>query len=649
MTRRGIREMKHKRILFGDLGYNPSQSPYKPEGIRKMENVWRSWEDGLQYITMVPGYTSLGTVANSARVKALGHAKGNYRGTYFYTDDDLLYEIDGDGSFTSIDLSAVTWSDTFVNTGRMSVVGYGNHTYLFSGVSSGSADNITFNASNPASTNEYGTAGAVAIGFDRPNITTGDDTGAAASSALGAGSGTAVKGVVKYFVSYTGQDGNDEGALSLEFGEIDAGDGDDVDLSNLPTSGTNKRRLYRTFKDGDQPFYLATLNSSDTTYTDNIADVDLGDLPLQHGDPPPQNVKSSLVHYGRVYALATENENTGIYWCDPDGPSSWYTSDFGNWLNIPGLGFPSALGRTPDGIIAFFQNNTMMIQGRSPSEFTLREITALGGDNIGIGVTPADRDRAITHSAYGTFFFHRASKSIYMISSGGMRKISDPIDADLYAIEHRSGNTTFSGICLQWIPHLNLLAASFGAYSQSSTGLTNENKTWFYEPKSDSWVGRADYGFFALSSWVKSSSGTSQWSPNYSYVGFGENGNADKVYQILTGTNHNGSAIVPVLGAPTFVGDDPTVEKTFHYVDILSKPVAGETLKVEWFVDGATSADGSATITMTGTDSRERHRVYINERGRELDIDITLDDASGNSGVYGTVYGYTDDTSVVGS
>jgi hypothetical protein len=613
-----------------------------------MENVWYSWEDGLPYITMVPGYTSLGTIPNSAKAKALGHAKGDYRGTYFYTDDDLLYEIESDGSFTSIDLSGVTWNSSFLNSGRMTVVGYGRNTYLFSGTSSGSADNITFNGQNPASTNEYGTSGAVPIGFDRPNITTGDDTGAAAASALGTAGG-AVKGVVKYFVSYTGQDGDDEGALSLEFGEIDAEDGYDIDLSNLPTSGTNKRRLYRTFKDGDQPFYLATLDDSDTDYTDNIADVDLGDLPLQHGDPPPSNVKSALVHYGRIYFLATENENTGIYWSDPDDPSSCYTSDFGNWLNIPGLGFPSAIGRTPDGVIAFFDNNTLLIQGRSPAEFTLREVSALGGDNIAIGVSSSDRDRAIAHSPYGTFFFHRESKSIYTFSGGGLKKISDPIDADLYAIEHRSGNTTFSGICLQWIPHLNILAASYGTRSQSTAGLTNENNTWFYDPTRGAWVGKAGYGFFSLSSWLKVSSGTSQWSPNYSYVGFGENGNADKIYQVLTGTDHNGSAIVPVLGAPTFVGDDPTVEKTFHYVDILSKPVAGETLKVEWFVDGATSADGSATVTMTGTDSRERHRFYINERGREIDIDITLDDASGNSGVYGAVYGYTDDTSVVGS
>jgi hypothetical protein len=54
-------------------------------------------------------------------------------------------------------------------------------------------------------------------------------------------------------------------------------------------------------------------------------------------------------------------------------------------------------------------------------------------------------------------------------------------------------------------------------------------------------------------------------------------------------------------------------------------------------------------VTLTGTDSRERHRVYINERGREIDIDTVLDNSSVSHGIYGIIYGYTDDTSVVQS
>jgi hypothetical protein len=633
--------MKHKRILFSDLPYQPSQNPYSPKGFRKMENVWYSWEDGVPYITMVPGYTLLGSVANGSSCRALAHISANSRGTFFYTEDDLLYKISGSGSFDSVDISGVTWDSSSTNSGRMSAVGFGDQAYIFSGRGPDGADNITFNISDPdGGENEYGDTGVAVIGFDRPDVS-------GSSSAAGSGSGTAVKGVVKYFVSYTGTSGAEEGPLSVAFGEIDAGDGDDVDLSGIPTSGGNKRRLYRTFSDGDQPFYLATLNSSDATYTDNIADADLGDLPLKHGDPPPARAKSPVVHYGRVYVVATEGATrTGIYWSDPSDPSSWYTTNFGNWFDIPGMGKPKAMGRVTNGLVVFFENVTVLIEGRSPSEFNLREITAFGGDNIGIGVSEqAGAERAIAHSPGGLFFYHKDSKSVYHIGGSGLRKISEAIDADLFAIESvPTGSSETIPLCLQWLAHLNLLAVS-----SMQGDHTNQNVTWFYDPSRNAWVGKAGYGFRSIASWEKDSSSGDKWSSEYSYVAYGEDGNRKKIFQILTGTDHNGSAIVPVLGCPTFSGDDPTVEKTFHYVDILCKPVASETLKVEWFIDGATTADGSATATMTGTNSRERHRFYINERGRELDVDITLDDASGNSGVYGAIYGYTDETSVVGS
>ena len=124
----------------------------------------------------------------------------------------------------------------------------------------------------------------------------------------------------------------------------------------------------------------------------------------------------------------------------------------------------------------------------------------------------------------------------------------------------------------------------------------------------------------------------------------------DKIYQILTGTDHGGTAISsPTVGSPTFTGSDPTLEKTFLYVDLLMKGEASKSVTVNWFIDGASTADGTASVTLTGTDARERHRVNIGERGREIDIDIVLDNSSISHGIYGIVYGYTEDTSVVGS
>jgi hypothetical protein len=111
----------------------------------------------------------------------------------------------------------------------------------------------------------------VDIGLDRLDVSS--------STSTSAGSG-AVKGTVKYWIS--DMSGTTEGPLSDQFGEIDAADGSTITVGNgntLPDDG-NDRRLYRSFANGDQPFYLATVATGTTVYTDNTADVDLGDLPI---------------------------------------------------------------------------------------------------------------------------------------------------------------------------------------------------------------------------------------------------------------------------------------------------------------------------------------------------------------------------------
>jgi hypothetical protein len=519
---------------------------------------------------------------------------------------------------------------TFANNGKL--VGYGysksatdDSAYIFLGTATPNETKIDISA---------GTSDT--IGLTRPDVS-------GASSALGASG--AVHGVVKYFLSWSDTDGLTEGALSLEFGEIDAGDGSIVDLSSIPEHPTqaSKKRLYRTFSDGAQPFFLATLDDGTTTYEDNIADVDLGDLPLYHGDPPPADVTDAVFHYGRGYLLVTPN----IYWSDPAEPESWYTATNGNSFNLQSGDYPRAVARVPSGILVFMNNKVHLLSGRSPSQFRVDEITPDGGDGLAHG---ASSPRQVVTTPWGVFYFHNQSKSVFHYRGGNFaQKISSPIESDLKAIEHRINSTTHEYLSLHWLVDEKLVAVSFGHRATKTDPITNENKTWFYDPEPGRWVGKAGYGFFSMSSWPKVSAGTELENPNYSNVAFGYNETSTDIYHFITGVNHNGSAITPVLGLPTFTADVPYAEKQFLWVDVYCKPVASETIRVDWYIDGASSSDGNATITLVGTDNRERHRVNIGERGRELDIDLTLDDATGNSGVYGVTFGYTVDTSIVGS
>jgi hypothetical protein len=637
MTRRGIREMKHKRILFGDLQYTPQQNPYAPAGIRKMSDAWID-PAGDGYVSMLPGYTEVDDLSNTNMVTlGMDSVTGiDENGTYHNYPVVLLHDnsagesylryVNISGDFSSANKLIYTWSSPALNpsragsqvSGKLIWYSFKENVYVYTG-DDGDELGIKFN---------IGDFSTGTIGLDRPNVITGDDTGAAATSATGAGGGTAVKGVVKYFVSYAGQDGTEEGALSLEFGEFDAGDGDDVLLSNLPTLSTNKRRLYRTFKDGDQPFYLATLNSSDTTYTDNIADADLGDLPLKMGDPPnDEDAYVSVVwHYGRAYILGSVSQLRRIYFSDPEEPESFYTSEFGNWFYVNDGFEARVLSRIPAGLVLFKNHNTYLLQGRTPADFTLQEIVPTATSSMSVG---CNAHGSAVQTSSGVYFFDKVNYAVWRIDNGGqIQKISGPIENDLRSTFTSSGAEAIAAPLFWWAKY-NLLCLFRD--EGNDTG-----KVFIFDIDRGSWSGVGNFGMSAIAPWDSSADPLSA-------VGMARNTTEQygKLFRVFSGTDHGGTAISsPTVGAPTFTGDDPTVEKTFHYVDLLMKGEASKSVTVNWFVDGATTADGTATVTLTGTDSRERHRVYINERGREIDID---------TGIYGIIYGYTDDTSVVQS
>ena len=645
--RRGIREMKHQRIMFADLDYTPNQNPYKPQGIRKLDEAWVN-PDGDGYVSLFPGYTQLDTLSDTSvipygmRLMTGWDASAGYLQypiVMFYIDNTStkVYKLDSNGEFTDNLIHEFTAEEVYDRARGGSIPGYSYKTYgyLFTGSwGSDAGIGVKFDLDAYASPNET-------IGLARPDVS-------GSSSALGGNDG-AVKGVVKYYVSYTGQDGIDEGALSEEFGEIDAGDGSDVDLSDLPTKDTNKRRLYRTFKDGDQPFYLATLNDSDTDYTDNIADADLGDLPLKMGDPP-QNTKgyqSAVWHYGRAYILSNNDLPRRVYFSDPEEPESFFTSEFGNWFSINDGYRAQVLSRVPEGLIYLTEHSAYLLVGRDPNDFVLHELVPVTQGSFGVGCASLGGCKE-TH--LGTFFYDKASYSIYKVSprgtleqtaQGQLSTISESVSEDFRDYELNDDSDIDTRFNLGWWSKHNILFASQGR---------DGGQMWAYDADTGRWIGRASYAPKSICHWESSSD------PLALACLSSENDERDSVYQMLSGTGRNGTAATQaVVGAPTFTGSDPTIEKTFHYVDVLLKPAdSTESLPnldftVYCYIDGASTSAKTATVTTDGTNSRERHRVYINQRGRELDVDVHVPLTSTTAGVYGLIFGYTEETSVAES
>ena len=99
-----------------------------------------------------------------------------------------------------------------------------------------------------------------------------------------------------------------EGPLSQSFGEIDAEDGYTIDLSSVPLGTTGKVRLYRTYANGTNAYYVTSLGDGTspggtTSYTDDLPDVYLGDPPYNHGDPPLATYQGLIPYYNRLWAI----------------------------------------------------------------------------------------------------------------------------------------------------------------------------------------------------------------------------------------------------------------------------------------------------------------------------------------------------------
>jgi hypothetical protein len=294
------------------------------------------------------------------------------------------------------------------------------------------------------------------IGLTRPVLTTisvQENTSADTASRN-------VKGIVRYYIAELDEDDN-EGPLSEWFpgagsalqtglikgsaaaaGGWNAGTGTAVSISNIPVHAVSKKiRLYRTMAERHQPYLLEDLEAAGTfttvDYSDEKLDVQLGDLPWTHGDPPPDDFFSPVVYYDRVWGLGTRpgvtredqdgntytvlHRRTTLFWSDINQPESFWWD--GNWANVyaDDGDFVTCLLRDPTGLLVFKNNHMYRITGRIPEDIGFIEVTAA---DSGVGVGTPNPHSAIA-TEYGSFFYFQGG--VYIYGSGQARKISDPI------------------------------------------------------------------------------------------------------------------------------------------------------------------------------------------------------------------------------
>ena len=127
------------------------------------------------------------------------------------------------------------------------------------------------------------------------------------------GSGSLTAGTYRCKVSYVNSDGT-EGLPCAEVSVSPSGTFLQFNWSAIPTTLGYTRKLYRTKKDGSIFYLVATLNATDTTYTDTTADASLttaitthtGHNVLELGSGSTKPPASTIIHIHKNYAFFVE-------------------------------------------------------------------------------------------------------------------------------------------------------------------------------------------------------------------------------------------------------------------------------------------------------------------------------------------------------
>lgn len=365
------------------------------------------------------------------------------------------------------------------------------------------------------------------VGLDRPDLTT-------SCSVVSPAATGSVEGIVRYFIAYLDEELN-EGPLSPYFpnyydstastgyysgtiseADREAGwavsDSGSVQLNlGMAPATVSKIRIYRTMKDRGSPFFLKDVDYAAGTITvvDTLSDLELGDLPFTHGDPPPTTFFSPVVYYDRLWGLGTrqgvaDSKRTYLFWSDINAPESFFWD--GNYAAVYAEDGDegTALVRDRSGLVIFKNNHAYRMVGRTPDDINFYEITTEDSDS-GVG---CPHPNAVVATARGTFFYWQGA--VYLYTDGGAVDISKPISPILKGRSTRVGtlerfnwdyhtSVIDSSVNLSFDPVHNHLFVAFQV-DRGGAGKGNEDPpymTLIFDVENAIWSGHMDgaYGF----------------------------------------------------------------------------------------------------------------------------------------------------------
>ena len=480
-------------------------------------------------------------------------------------------------------------------------VAYNNNVYFFNGVDT--PFKYDFSADGATAVSD--------IGLTQPTL-------GSATSALSGNTGN-VRGIVKYFVSFVST--STEGPLSDAFGEIDAGDGNIINLSNIPTggAGVTARYLYRTSDRDEIPLFLGVIeDNTTTTFTDNVHDRDLGGPPGKHGAKPLPTLNYPILHFNRIWAAV----NSDIYFSDRGEPESWFGAnrmqiwkDDGD--NITGL------ARDSEGIFVFKQNHLYKVLGRDPQVeiFTVIELTPADQNIRSVG---APSNRAIASTDFGVAFY--CGGRVCLITSGSnIQTISAPIDDELRSDINFNAEEK---IQCKYYSKYKLLLVSVPTGSS-----TENNRTYGYLFDQRAWF-RISKGFTAFDVIETGADNSPPDDLELWGAAADQNGFVHKLFDTSTNQFDGANISTEAVLSPIF-GFTPSNISRFLKVLLRYKTQSSGTLTVNYKLDSKTTGTDVAINTVDATRSVGTATINIGQQARELILTFKSNANQPRNKIYG--------------
>jgi len=388
---------------------------------------------------------------------------------------------------------------------------------------------------------------------------------------------------------------------------------------------------------------LGTTDDNKPTYTDDIHDDYLGDLPFVHGDQPQPLAIPAVVHSNRIFLAY----GSYLYWSDIANEESFWWEDTtdtdghnetGNWVKVyPDDGDAiTALASDHDSIIVFKSNHIYRLYGRRPDDFNLRPLVPSAANPVTVG---CPNQNCVTSTPEGLVFYW--NRKVYMLRSGILEKISDPIEDSLSGVTFggQNANDEFFGASIGYWSETEQVWVSLPSTSSNGTA----NTTYIYDVVRRMWVGYRNAGYHGAHS-VRSGSTWQDAFQEEKFIGGLGGVSAGGVVVSIADTPGTSPDDSYATLSPFHGGNLNTLKK-FLYLDVTYKSTGSSSFVVKYRVDESSYA--SVTIDMSGDTANIRYkkRVNINETGREL---IARFDGTSTTKwkVLGLVYGYQDHPSI---